>query len=318
MKHIETVLLTVVLAGSQMLAQVNLQTQLQQACAFEKAGQFDKAIAIAKELTGSGGVSGLDLGRAWIVLGAAYKDQGRFVEGQQAFEQSLQILGRDPRFVADYSDALQIYGDLYTGTAQFDAAAGVWGKALRLRRQSGDHAEATRSLIDLAGLALARNRIHEAKKYLEDAAGEMKLTHALTDDDFAVGYETRAMLALVEGHPAAAVAGYQRALDLSKRNLGERHWITGWDYMLLGKAYSLSGDRDKALVDMREGLGILEQALGRKNPKYFAAQIAYSQALDRAGLREQAAQWRTAGEQGEKDFYRSQCVGCSISVAGFR
>ena len=307
-----------VLAGSQLLAQVNPQKQLQQACAFEKEGQFDKAIAIAKELADSGRVSGLDLGRAWIVLGAAYKDQGRFVEGQKAFEQSLHILDRDPRYVADYSAALQMYGDLYTNAAQFDAAEGLWRKALRLRQQSGDHVGATRSLIALAGLALPRNRIHEAKKYLEDAAGEMKLTHDLTDDDFAIIYETQAGLALAEGHPAAAVADYQRSLDLSKRNLGERHWITGWDYMLLGKAYSQSGDRDKALASMRQGLGILDQALGRKHPKYFAAQIAYSQALERAGLSAQAAQWRTAGEQGEKDFYRSQCVGCSINIAGFR
>ena len=109
MKPIEKVLLTVVLAGSQLLAQVNPQKQLQQACAFEKEGQFDKAIAIAKELADSGRVSGLDLGRAWIVLGAAYKDQGRFVEGQKAFEQSLHILDRDPRYVADYSAALQMY-----------------------------------------------------------------------------------------------------------------------------------------------------------------------------------------------------------------
>jgi tetratricopeptide (TPR) repeat protein len=318
MKPIKKVLLTVLLAGSQLLAQMNPQKQLQQACAFETAGQFDKAIAIAKELTGSGRLSGIDLGRAWIVLGASYKDQGRLVEGQRAFEQALHVLERDPQYVADYSAALQMYGQLYTDAGQFDAAAGVWGKALRLRQQSGDHAGATRSLMALAGLAMARNRIHDAKKYLEETIGEMKLAHDLTDDDFAIADETQATLALAEGHPAAAVTGYQRALDLSKRNRGERHWITGWDYMLLGKAYSQSGDGDKALADMREGLAILEQALGRKHPKYFAAQIAYSQALNRAGLSAQAAQWRTAGEQGEKDFYRSQCVGCSINVAGFR
>jgi tetratricopeptide (TPR) repeat protein len=318
MKHIEKVVLTVLLAGSQLLAQVNPQELLHQACAFEKQGQFDKAIAIAKQLTGSGRLSGLELGRAWIVLGVAYKDQGKFAEGQKAFEQSLHILEGDPRFVTDYSAALENYGELYNDAGQLGAAAQMWEKALRLRQQSNDYAGATRSLMALAGVALARKQIHEAKKYMENAAAEMKFAHDLTDDDSAIAYETQAWLALAEGHPSTAVAGYQRALDLSKRNLGERHWITGWDYMLLGKAYSQSGDADKALADMREGLSILDQALGRKHPKYFAAQIAYAQVLDRAGLSEQAAQWRAAGEQGEKDFYRSQCVGCTINVAGFR
>ncbi|MGC1961315.1 MAG: hypothetical protein WA676_01170, partial [Candidatus Sulfotelmatobacter sp.] len=66
------------------------------------------------------------------------------------------------------------------------------------------------------------------------------------------------------------------------------------------------------------GLSILDQALGRKNPRYFVAQIAYAAVLDQAGLRERAAQLRAAVEQAQKDFYRSQCVSCTINVAAFR
>jgi tetratricopeptide (TPR) repeat protein len=318
MKPIEKVLLTVVLAAAQLWAQANPPGPLHEAYVFEKQGQFDKAIAIAKELTDSGRLNGAELGRAWNVLGVVFTQQGKLLEAQNAFERSLQIFGQEPQFVTDYAAALQNYGELYNDSGETAVAGKMWRKALDLLHHSGDHAGIARSLTYLAGLALAQNRVHEAKKYLQSVAEEMKLTHDLSDDDLAFIYETQAWLARAEGHASAAIAGYQRSLEVCKRIYGEAHWKTGWDYMLRGKAYAQSGDIEKALADMREGLGIMEQALGRKNPRYFAAQVAYADVLHQAGLREQAAQWRTAAEQAQKDFYRSQCVGCTINVAASR
>jgi tetratricopeptide (TPR) repeat protein len=317
MKHVKKVLLTVVLAGSRLLAQGDPQEQFHEACVFEKQGEFDKAINVAKELTDSGQARGVLPGRAWILLGVVYTQQGRIAEAQNAFERSLRILD-GPQYVTDYASALQSYGWLYNDTGRITIAGQMWRKVLQLRQQAGDHAGICRSLTSLAGLALTQGRVRDAKKYLQGAAQEAKLTRDLTDDDLAIGYETQAWLMLAEGHPGAAVADYGRSLELSKRIHGERHWLTGWDYMLRGKAYSESGDADQALADMREGLSILDGALGRRNPRYFAAQIAYSKALGRAGLGAQAAEWRAAGEQAQKDFYRSQCVGCTINVAAFR
>lgn len=318
MKPIERLLFTVVLAGAQLWAQVIPQGPLHEAYVFEKQGQFDKAAGIAKELVESGRLSGVELGRAWNVLGVVYTQQGKLMEAQNAFERSLQIFGQEPQFVTDYAAALQNYGELYNDSGQRAIAGKMWRKALDLLRQSGDHAGVARSVTYLAGLALAQNQIASARKYLQSAAEEMKLTHDMIDDDLVFIYETQAWLQRAEGHSSAAVAGYQRSLELCKRIYGEDHWKTGWDYMLRGKAYAQSGDTEKALVDMRDGLVIMEQALGRKNPRYFVAQIAYAAVLDQAGLREQAAQWRAAAEQAQKDFYRSQCVSCTINVAAFR
>jgi tetratricopeptide (TPR) repeat protein len=318
MKHVKKVLLTVVLAGAQLGAQVSPQDPLHEAYAFETQGQYDKAIAVAKELTDSGRWSGAELGKAWILLGVAYTQQGRVLEAQNAFERSLQILGQDPQFVSDYAVALQNYGELYNDSGERVVAGQLWKKALSVLQKSGDHAGIAHSLTYLAGWALAENQVPEAKKYLESVAEEMKLTHGLSDDDLSVVYETQAWLARVEGNTSAAVAGYQRSLELCKRIYGEKHWKTGWDYMLRGKAYAQAGNIAMALDDAREGLSILEQTLGRKNPRYFAAQLAYAAVLDRAGLRAQAAQWRVAGEQAQKDFYRSQCLSCTINVEAFR
>jgi tetratricopeptide (TPR) repeat protein len=318
MKLVKKVLFTMVLAGAQVWGQANPQEPLREAYAFEKQGQFDKAIAVAKELTDSGRSSGGELGRAWVVLGLAYSEQGRFMEAQDAFDRSLHVLDQDPQFGADYATALQAYGSLYNSAGQTATAAQLWRKALDLRQRSGDHLGTIRLLTRLAELALGQNRIREARKYLQSAAEEMKFAPALTDDDLAMTYESQAGLALAEGHSSVAIAGFQRSLELCKQIHGERNWITGWDYMLLGEAYTQSGDIEKALANMSDGLAILEEALGNRNPKYFAAQIAYSQVLNRAGLHVQAAKQRTAAEQAEKDFSKSQCVGCTINVAAFR
>jgi tetratricopeptide (TPR) repeat protein len=318
MKPIEKVLLTVMLAGAQLWAQANPPGPLHEAYVFENLGQFDQAAAIAKQLTDSGRLSGAELGRAWNLLGAVYTQQGRLLEARNAFERSLQILAQEPQFVTEYAATLQNYGELYNDSGERAVAGKMWGKALDLLRQSGDHAGIARSLTYLAGLALSQNRVPEARKYLQSLAEEMKLTHDLIDDDLAFIYETQAWLERAEGHPAAAVAGYEHSLELCKRMYGERNWKTGWDYMLRGKAYAQSGNIEKALVDMQDGLSIIEQTLGPKNPRYFAAQTAYAAVLDRAGLHQQAAQWRAAASQAQQDFDRSQCVSCTINVAAFR
>ncbi|HEY1659292.1 MAG TPA: hypothetical protein VGG14_13150, partial [Candidatus Sulfotelmatobacter sp.] len=79
-----------------------------------------------------------------------------------------------------------------------------------------------------------------------------------------------------------------------------------------------SGNLNASLADMREGLIILDRALGRKSLKYLAAQLAYSQILDRSGSHAEAARMRASAELAGKDFFSEQCPSYTISVAGFR
>ncbi|HTW59659.1 MAG TPA: tetratricopeptide repeat protein [Terriglobales bacterium] len=295
---------------------------LQQAVALEAQGHFDAAIAVAKQVTDSNQLTGAALGRAYVVLGAAYKYDGKFIEAQEAFEQSLRLLEHDREHQDNYAAALSNYAGLYSDFGQIEIAKPMWQKALRLREQIGDHTGAMLSLVDLAGAALAQKRVREARDYLKRASDEMKLassvTGDLTDDDRRVLFETQGWLALSEGKTQAGVAAYQRALELCTRARGEGHWLTGWDTMLLGKAYLQAGNYSQALTDMRDGLDIIGAAIGRKNQNYFFAELAYSQALDRSGAHLEAARLRQTAEQARKDFYNSQCAGCTISTAGFR
>jgi tetratricopeptide (TPR) repeat protein len=318
MRHTKEILLTVLLACSPLFAQMSPRQQLHTALVLERQGQFDKAITITKEAIDSNQLSGIELGRAYIMLGTACHEAGMFTPAQEAFESSLRMLERDPEYASDYAAALNDYGALYGDIGQLDTAEAMWQKALHLRQQIGDHAAAARSLMNLAGLALAQKRTHDAKNYVKRTSDEMRLAADLIDDDLALFFETQGWLALAEGHPAAAVASFQHALERCLTSRGEHHWLTGWEHMLRGKAYAQAGDISNAVADMQQGLAILDDALGRKSPKYFAAEIAYSQVLDRAGSHAQAAQMRAAAEQDSKDFYGSKCLGCTINIASYR
>jgi hypothetical protein len=117
----------------------------------------------------------------------------------------------------------------------------MWQKAFRLRQRIGDHAGIALSLARLAELALARNQVREAQRYLQKASNEAKASPDLIDDDKAFFFETQGWLANAEHHATAAVAAFQHALELVERSRGEQHWLAGWEHMLLGKAYAESG-----------------------------------------------------------------------------
>jgi tetratricopeptide (TPR) repeat protein len=246
-------LLALLLACSPLLAQMNPDGQLRQALVLEQQGQFGEVIAMTKPLIDSTQLSRVELARACITLAAAYEGEGEFAEAREAFERSLHILDHDPEHTTDYAAALDNYAGLYNNAGEPGIAGQMWLKALHLRQQNGDRSGITRSFMNLAGLALAQNRIREAKKYLKQAADETKQAHDLVDDDLAVLCETEAWLALAGGHPAAAAAKYGRSLEIVKRTRGEQHWLTGWEYMLRGKASAQSHDTEKALV--RHGQG---------------------------------------------------------------
>jgi tetratricopeptide (TPR) repeat protein len=304
--------------SAQLFAQAPPQQELRDCLLLEKQARFDEAISAGMAAISSGQLTEVELGRGYILVGFAYHQKGNFSDAHAAFEHSLRIFEHDPEHLSDYAAALNDYGALYGDAGQLDVAEAMWGKALHLRQQIGDHAAAMRSLTNLAQAALAQKRLHQAAEYLKKASVELKSARDLTDDDFALFFESQAWLALSEGHSSAAVDDFQRALDICRRTRGEDHWLTGWEYILRGKAYAQSGNLNASLADMREGLIILDRALGRKSLKYLAAQLAYSQILDRSGSHAEAARMRASAELAGKDFFSEQCPSYTISVAGFR
>jgi tetratricopeptide (TPR) repeat protein len=318
MRHQYWTLLTLSLLCTPTFGQSNPHTVLHDALVSNNRGNFETAARLAKTALDSRQLNGNELGRGYIILAVAYQGAGDLVDTQIALEHALQVLKPDREHPEDYASALENYAEFYSQLGQLDVAAPMWRKAFHLRQRIGDHTGTALSLTRLAELALARNRVGEAHQYLQKASNEAKASPDFIDDDKAFFFETQGWLAIAEHQAPAAIAAYQHALELIERSRGEQHWLAGWEHMFLGKAYAESRDFRSALANMQTGLAILDRALGQKNPKHFAAELAYSRVLDQSGLHVEALQMRAAAEKASKDYYGGQCVGCTINVAGFR
>ena len=98
---------------SALSAQVNSQQQLVDAFALQRAAQPDKAITNAKALIASSMLDELGTGRAWILLGLCYEDEGKFADAQRAYQQAIRTLITQPQGKKDYASALDDLGHLY-------------------------------------------------------------------------------------------------------------------------------------------------------------------------------------------------------------
>lgn len=318
MRHLYWTLLTLSLLSRPGLGQTNPSATLHDALLLENRGSFETAAKVARAAIDSRPLSGDELGRGYIILAVACQGAGDLNSARIAFERALQVLEHDREHPEDYASALENFAGFYSELGRLGVAVPMWRKAFHLREKIGDHTGTALSLTRLAEAALARNRVREAHRYLQEAFNEAKASLDLTDDDRAFFFETQGWLAIAEHYAPAAVASYQRALELVVRSRGRQHWLAGWEQVLLGKAYAESGDSRSALANMQTGLTILDHALGEKNPKYFAAELAYSQVLDRFGLHAEAAPMRRAAEKASKDYYGSQCAACTVNLASFR
>lgn len=318
MRQLCRTLLTLWLLCMPAFGQFDPHTALHDALVLENEGSFDTAAKVAKAAIDSRQLGGNELGRGYVILAAAYQGAGDLANAQIAFEHALHLLEHDREHAEDYALALENYAGFYSGLGQLDVAAPMWRKALTLRQGIGDHTGTALSLTRLAEFALARNRVGEARQYLQKASHEAEASPGLIDDDEAFFFETQGWLAIAEHQAPAAVTAYQHALELVERSRGEQHWLAGWERMLLGKAYAESGDFRSASANMQTGITILDHALGPRNPKYLGAELAYSRVLDHFGLHAEAAEMRAAAEKSSKYYYGSQCAGCTINVAGFR
>jgi tetratricopeptide (TPR) repeat protein len=234
MRHLFWTLLTLSLCMPT-FGQSNPHTALHDALVLENRGNFETSARLAKAAIDSRQLSGNELGRGYIILAVACQGAGDLANAQIAFEHALKVLEHDREHPEDYASGLENYAGFYSELGQPDVAAPMLRKAFHLRQRIGDHTGTALSLTRLAELALARNRLREAHRYLQKASNEAKASSDLIDDDKALFFETQGWLAIAEHNAPAAVAAYQHALEMVERSRGGQHWLDGWEHMLLAK-----------------------------------------------------------------------------------
>jgi len=305
-------------ASSTLLGQQSAEQQLQQISALEQQGRFHDVAAAVSQLIQSNTLGQDQLGRANLMLGIADQQRGDFMRAQSEYEQAIRMLSSNQAYRGNYAAALDNLARLYLDLGNARIALSMEKKVLALYGALRDHAAIARSYATLAALELNQGHARKGKRYLSRALQEAKLGCGLDEDFLATISSTQAWLAQIDGNTGAAISGYARAVSLWTEQHGERHMLTGWGYMLLGKSYAQGGQEDLALETMRKGLSILSQTMGSKNPKYVASEIAYSQVLDKSGAHAEAAHLKDAAEKDLADFYRNKCMDCRVSVAAFQ
>jgi len=318
MRRIYVLIFTIGILSLTLWGQQNPQQQLYKSFLLEQYGQFDKAIHDLLPLTRSNVLSHAECGRAWTLLGFAYQEQGQFQQARNAYEQSLHILEGDTDHVADYANALDYFARFYRDISRQQMGTTLWLKAVRIDEQRGDHRGTARIYTGLAGLAIEGGHVREAKEFLDKAVAESKMTKEMNEDEIADLSVAQARIAGVEGNKTVAIASYANALKSWKQQHGELHPLTGWGYLLLGKALASNGQLQVALENIRQGLTVLSETTGPQNPKYLVGEITYATVLDQSGMRTEGRRLKSDAERSLATLIGHQCMDCTVSVADLR
>ncbi|AEU35104.1 Tetratricopeptide TPR_2 repeat-containing protein [Granulicella mallensis MP5ACTX8] len=314
MKCLGLTLWIVLFIGSPLAAQKTLHEQFDEAFTAMRRGDSASVIDIVKPIVRSNTLQGADRGKAWILLGFAYKAEGQYLPAQSAYEKAISILKDDPLATKDYALVLETSGALYREMGEFTFARNLQLQSLQLFKKSQDHAAITRALVGLSDLSLDQGDAKGAERYLLQVEAESRLTADLDDDDRSYILLAQGRLALQRQDTDTAIADYRQSLDLFRNRHGEETPMSGWGYVMLGDAYAKAGRRAEALQALWQGVHLLDRTAGRKDSRYLIAEVVYARVLDQVGRHTEAAQYRAEGERA----IQRQCSGCTISVDSLR
>jgi Tetratricopeptide repeat len=279
-------------------------------------GQPEGAIPTLTSLTGSAndGVRG----RAWTLLGYAYKEEGKFDQARRCYERALGVFGQAAKFDIDRAATLSYFGNLESEMGNLSDAQKLLLESIDIDQRRGDHAALSSALTHMAGVEIERKQYKAARKYLQSASNEEKLATDFNTELLADLYGTKGWLASVTGKTHDAVRNYEQTLVTCTERFGAAHPLTGWSYLLLGKAVADDGDVGKGMKSIREGLQVLETTVGTHDLRYLAGQLLYSQILDRSGQHAESARLASAARQALNNAFHNQCFECTVSVWSFQ
>ena len=277
-------------------------------------GKFALAVSILRTEIDAPNRTAGQRGRAYALLGYAYKEQGNFESAQRAFDHAFRWMDATGDHSSDYAATLDFYAGLLMSTGDLDSAAKALHEAAGVNARLANHVGLAKIYTHTAELDIERKKYKQARKELASARAETAVTNqpagAIDPDiDAADGW-----LATSTGKFHEGVAAYSAALEECRNQFGDGNAITGWSYLLLGKAQGLDHDQSGAVRSMEKGLAILKQTVGTNNIRYLAGELAYSELLDDAGSHAEASRLSTAANQSLKSLGVQPCAGCTVNV----
>lgn len=276
-------------------------------------GKYDSAISLLTPVTESSSVDSAVRGRAWTLLGFAYKEAGQFQKARRCYEQALSSFGDDPAADRDRAATFDNFGSLQEELGNLPEAQTFLMKAAEIGGRIQDHFRMANVLTEMAEIGIEQKHYKVAKKYLQTAVHEATQVHGAKMNLIANLYATKGWLESVTGNKIEAAWDYTESLEACKREFGNQHPLTGWSMLQLGKAYAEEGNLDDGIRDIREGLAILEASAGKSDLRYLVGEVVYAEVLDRTGAHAESVKLGSAARQALDSRLKNQCAGCTVS-----
>lgn len=282
-----------------------------------KQGKFSLAASVLEKEVQIPNRTSMERGRAFALLAHTYREQGRFDLAEKAFDRALRLMDKAGDRSNDYAATLDLYAGMLMTTGDLDTAATALGEATHVYECLENHIGLSQIHTHTAELLIERHKYKQAEKRLAGARAEARLANAsftaVSEIDATTGW-----LDIATGRYRDGVAAYAIALEECRRELGEGNAITGWSYLLLGKAQGLDHDVPEAESSMQKGLAILKIAEGTNSFRYVAGQLAYSDLLEHTGSHAEAARINFEANTTIRNLGSPQCAQCTVSVWGLR
>lgn len=316
--HTIHALLGLLLCVQLLPAQSTGSSQLADAAALRDKGEYGQALRILEPLTTSSGPEFTDAAKTWILLGSLYQDLARYPEAQRAYQTAISLSKSRRGSERVEAVAMDNLGSLYLAMGQLEMSKRLRLRVLRSAEAAGDHEEMLRIYNNLAAIAIGQRNVKETRRWLGHAFAEIKLSSQVRADDLAAIHSNAGWLSEHDRDYAQAATHYEAALQSWTELHGMNHPLTGWGYVLRGRAHSLLGETTQGLEDVKTGLAIIEKTLGTGVPLYFQARMQYADALSAAGASREAKTMRSATKLAIESFRRTTSSQYAISADAFR
>src|SRR5215470_7553591 len=238
-------LLALLLSAHLLAAQANAPNPLESADALRNRGEYGEAIAVLESFVQSVQLDRSEAGDsapAWILLGSAYQDVGRYLEAQRAYQHAISITRDRPGHEREQAVALDNLGSLYFESGQLEISKRLRLRVLKIAQKSGDHAFLARIYNNLTAVASQQKEISEARKWIAHALAEIKLVSQVDADDIAAISSNAGWLSIRDRDYQQASDYYEAALQSWIEKHGMNHQLTGWGFVLRGQVRALRGD----------------------------------------------------------------------------
>lgn len=226
-------------------------------------------------------------------LAGSYRDQGRFDEAIEKYQEALRI--GEKTIGKDHPDSATRLSNLalgYEDQGRYDEAIEKHEEVLRIDEKTigKEHPEFASHINNLALVYYAQGRHHEAIEKLEEALRIGEKTIGKEHPDYAARLNNLALVYHAQGRHDDAIAKYEEALRIGKRTIGKEHPHYAIQLSNLAAVYRVQGRYDEAIEKHKGALQISEKTLGKKHPEYairlnnlaavYYAQRKYGEALE--------------------------------------